>query len=278
MRIKRAIYPLAVLVACFILLAVLAHRIDQAVSTSVLEQRQRVVVLDAGHGGEDSGAIGISGVLEKDINLSVVLKLRDMLTLGGYKVVLTREEDRSIHDPGTEKKGERKISDMNNRLELIQEQPSPVLISVHQNQFTQEQYSGAQMFYSETNPNNQTFADIMQRKFVAFLQPGNTREIKPSGPELFLLYNTQSPSLLVECGFLSNAEECALLSGEEYQCKVAFTIFAGLSEFLMKTEGGDAGNDQSVPEPSSSQTEILPDASENAPGNDNAADTLTSAP
>lgn len=260
MRVRwRAIFPFAILCICIVVLFMFAQHIDNVVYTGALAQRQRVVVLDPGHGGEDCGAIGVNGVLEKDINLSIAQKLSDLLTLNGFEVVLTREEDRSIHDQGAEKIGERKKSDMNNRLKLIEQQPEPILISIHQNQYTQPQFYGAQMFYSETNPNNQTFADTMQRKFVEFLQPDNDREIKPSGPELFLLYNTESPSVLVECGFLSNEEECALLSTEEYQREVAFTICAGLCEFLMKTEA-DGNNEETPPPPTENSA---PD--ENAP-------------
>lgn len=235
----RVLCPIAVLCACIVLLMVFAGHIDRAVFTSGLAAKQRVIVLDAGHGGEDPGAIGISGVLEKDINLSIALKLRDLLTLNGFTVVMTREEDVSIHDKGAEKRGERKISDMNNRLEIIEQQNNPIFISIHQNRYTRASDKGAQVFYSDSNSFNGTFADVMQRRFVESIQPENKRETKLCGKELFLLYNTKTPSILIECGFLSNEEECALLSTEEHQRKVAFTIYSGLCEFIIKTQTGE---------------------------------------
>ncbi len=194
-------------------------------------QNNRIIVLDAGHGGMDGGGVSITGSLEKNINLDILLKSRDMLKAFGYDVVTTRESDISIHDDGVEGVGNQKRSDMDNRLELFNKYENSVAVSIHQNQFTEEKYYGAQMFYSNTNPLNEHFAQIMQNKFVQNLQPENNREIKLAGKELFLTYFTENPSLMVECGFLSNNEEAKLLDTSEYRSKVAFTIFSGINEF-----------------------------------------------
>lgn len=191
-----------------------------------------VIVIDAGHGGMDGGGVSVNGALEKDINLSILLKVRDMCDAFGYNVVVTRDTDKSIHDKGVNGVGNQKRSDMDNRLAIFNKYENAIAISIHQNLFTQPKYSGAQMFYATSNPMNENLARTMQNEFVAQLQPENTREIKEVGTELFLCYYTECPSVMIECGFLSNPEEAALLETEEYQSKVAFTIFSGLNKFL----------------------------------------------
>ena len=159
----------------------------------------------------DGGGVSVNGALEKDINLSILLKLRDMCEAFGYNVVVTRDTDKSIHDEGVTGVGNQKKSDMDNRLELFNKYDNAIALSIHQNLFTQSQYSGAQMFYSTTNPMNQALAQTMQTAFVALLQSENTREIKEVGKELFLCYLTECPSVMIECGFLSNPEEVGIL-------------------------------------------------------------------
>ncbi len=223
------------MIGCFVLLAVCARLTERALPASVSAAEKPVVVLDAGHGGLDSGAVGKNGTLEKDVNLAIVKALRDMLEMSGFQVVLTRDEDISIYDAGVEGIRNQKLSDMDNRLEIIQSYPDSIFLCVHQNNYTDPKYFGGQMFYNNNNPNNRTLAQIMQNRF-AVLQPGNDREIKLSGNELFLLKSNQNPSLMIECGFLSNPDEEANLSTWEYQQKVAFTIYSGLMEYIDATE------------------------------------------
>lgn len=194
-----------------------------------------VIVLDAGHGGIDSGCVSADGAEEKDINLSILLKLRDMLKVGGFKVEVTRDTDRSIHDTGVTGLGNQKKSDMKNRLDIINSFDNAVFVSIHQNQFTDPKYSGAQMFYPLESAESERLASIMQGNFAALLQPENTREIKPVGTEIYLLHNAKCPAVMAECGFLSNEAEAALLETEEYQSKVAFTIYKSLCDFIFET-------------------------------------------
>lgn len=209
------------------------HSIDVYVPASTPgADNGKIIVIDAGHGGMDGGGTSVNGKLEKDINLSILLKVRDMFRSFGYTVYVTRDSDISIHDKGITGVGNQKKSDMENRLALFNKYENSICISIHQNLFTQPQYSGAQMFYSPTNPLNQTIAQTMQNEFVANLQPENNREIKESGKELYLCYFTKNPSVMIECGFLSNPQEAALLETDEYQSKVAFTIFSGINKFL----------------------------------------------
>lgn len=169
---------------------------------------------------------------EKGINLSILLRLRDMLELSGYEVKVTRDSDISIHDQGIEGIASQKSSDMDNRLALFNSEPDAVCISIHQNEFTDPFYSGAQMFYSASHKGSESLARGLQQRFSELLQPDNRREIKLCGKELFLCYYSENPTVMVECGFLSNPEEAALLNTEEYQEKVAMTIFAGINDYV----------------------------------------------
>lgn len=253
MKVKKGSMKLTlVLIGCFIVLAICARITERALPTAAEVSSKPTIVLDAGHGGLDSGAVGVTGVLEKDINLSIVLALRDMFELSGFDVVLTRDEDVSIYDPGIEGVRAQKLNDMDNRLKIIQKYPDSIFLCVHQNNYTDPQYFGGQMFYNDNNPKNRTLAQIMQNKF-AQLQPENDREIKLTGEELFLLKSNKNPSLMIECGFLSNPEEEQLLSTWEYQQKVAFTIFGGVMEFI----------DATAEQPSEFGTDSVPETSEN---------------
>lgn len=231
---KRSVKLTLSIIGCFVLLAVCARITERALPVAAPPADKPTVVLDAGHGGMDSGAVGANGTLEKNVNLSIVLALRDMLEMSGFNVVLTRDEDISIYDTGVTGIRNQKLSDMDNRLEIIQSHPDSVFLCIHQNNYTDPLYFGGQMFYNDNNPNNRSLAQIMQNRF-AQLQPGNDREIKLTGDELYLLKSNPNPSLMIECGFLSNPDEEAKLSTWEYQQKVAFTIYCGLMEYLDAT-------------------------------------------
>ena len=191
-----------------------------------------IIVLDAGHGGMDGGCSSAEGVPEKGINLNILLNLRDLLRVSGYEVAVTRDTDRSIHDSGIEGIANQKSSDMDNRLAIFNEHSNAVCLSIHQNQFTDPKSSGAQMFYAPTNKESEKLAQKLQNSFHTRIQPDNDREIKQCGKELFLCYFCKNPTVMVECGFLSNPEEAAKLTDEAYQRQVAFTIYAGLQEYL----------------------------------------------
>ena len=188
-------------------------------------------MFEPAHGGIDGGATGIGGVVEKDVNLQISLKLREILKANGYEVVMTRDTDKSIHSSG-KTVAQQKKSDMNNRLKLINSTPNSITVSIHQNHFEQSQYSGAQMFYGRKNESSKLLAEAIQKRFVENLQKDNKREIKEAGKNLYLMYQAQNPIVLVECGFLSNPVESALLSDDTYQNKVAFTIFSGIAVYI----------------------------------------------
>lgn len=184
------------------------------------------------HGGIDGGCTSADGIPEKGINLSIMQRLRDILSISGFDVKVTRDSDTSIHDKGVEGIAAQKSSDMDNRLEIFNSEDNAVCISIHQNQFTDPVYSGAQMFYSDEQRGSEALARAVQSRFATLLQPDNSREIKECGKELFLCYYSKNPTIMAECGFLSNPDEAALLATEEYQEKVALTIFSGLCDYL----------------------------------------------
>ncbi len=199
---------------------------------AILSHKPDLVLVDSPHGGIDGGCTTAEGIPEKGINLNILLKLRDILEISGFEVRVTRDSDISIHDDGIEGIAAQKSSDMDNRLAIFNESSNAICVSIHQNQFTDPKYSGAQMFYSNSNKESEALARSLQNSFVEFLQPDNTREIKQCGKELFLCYYSENPTVMAECGFLSNPEEAALLTTEEYQSKVAFTLYAGIINFI----------------------------------------------
>ncbi len=238
MQIIKQRIPLIVTAVCCCAVAItaaIAGDSENIRETAAGAVPKKVVVLDAGHGGADGGCVGVNGVYEKDINLSIVKYLGTLLDFSGYEVVYTRDEDVSIYDSGVEGLRNQKISDMENRLEIIRSYPDSVFISVHQNQYVKPEYFGGQMFYTTNNSGNFRLATIMQGLF-AELQPENDRSVKLIDNGLYLFKNTEQPALLIECGFLSNEKDAADLSSMEYQKKVAFTIYKGIVEFLKESE------------------------------------------
>ncbi|MBR6790282.1 MAG: N-acetylmuramoyl-L-alanine amidase [Oscillospiraceae bacterium] len=211
-----------------------AGRLRETMAVSSPAAARPVIVIDPGHGGMDGGAIGDGGVVEKDINLAIALQLRDLLRLSGYEVIMTRESDVSIHDEGVTGVREQKRSDIRNRLEIMEKRPDAVVVMIHQNQFSQSKYAGAQMFYGPKVPESRALAERMQAAFRQ-LQPDNKREIKPGTKDVYLLWECENPIVLAECGFISNPEECRLLQTPAYQRKAAFALLMG----LLQNETGD---------------------------------------
>ena len=186
------------------------------------------VVIDAGHGGDDPGKIGINGALEKDINLRIVQQLKQYLESDGVSVVLTRETEDGLYDSSASNK---KVQDMKRRIEKI-EQTDPVLtVSIHQNSYPEEYVHGAQVFYYNGSPGGQQLADLIQRQLVKDLDPENHRQIKPND-SYYLLKKTKGTIVIVECGFLSNAAEAEKLCDETYQDRVAWSIHKGILQYI----------------------------------------------
>ena len=203
---------------------------------TAMSEPEITVIIDAGHGGEDSGAV-VNGLIEKDINLPIALKLRDMLVASGYRVVMTRDSDISIYDSSADTTREKKVSDLNNRVKIINSSKNNILVSIHQNKFEQSKYSGAQIFYSENVPQSFRLAEEIRRSVTGLLQPENKRELKPADKSIFILSKAEVPAVIVECGFLSNEDEAKKLSDEEYQKQMAFAVFCGIKSYIRNNKG-----------------------------------------
>ena len=192
-----------------------------------------LIIIDPGHGGEDGGTSSADGIIEKDINLSISRKLDILLTLCGYNTLMTRNEDKLIYNGSHKSIRSKKVSDIRNRMSVIENNPESVFLSIHQNYFTQQKYNGAQVFYSPNNPESKLVADYIQNSVRESLQTENERKTKKSGKEIYLLYHSKTPSVMVECGFMSNPTEAALLNDEEYQIKMSLVILNGLNDYFI---------------------------------------------
>jgi len=212
----------------------LMEQIVEPVSVSLSPDMTPTIVIDPGHGGFDGGAV-VGNVVEKDINLAVSLRLRDLMVVCGYRTIMTRESDVSTADTSPINKS-KKVSDIHNRLKLLESCGNAVFISVHQNKFQQSRYYGAQIFYSPNHPDSRLFAQCLQDRFRVLLQPENTREIKEAGDGLYLLYHAKTPAILAECGFLSNPEECRKLNTPEYQSQTAIAMISAVSDYLYQKQ------------------------------------------
>lgn len=189
-----------------------------------------VIVIDAGHGGEDGGASGADGTLEKDLNLTVAKSVAQILTAAGYDVRMTRTDDRllyDMYDDLTDYTGHKKTYDLRNRLRFAKEAGTSLLVSIHMNKFSEEKYKGLQVYYSDSG---KAAADLVQKYAKLYLQPGNDRETKRADRSIYLLTRAEMPAIMVECGFLSNAQELADLTSPAYQKQLALTIAAAIAE------------------------------------------------
>lgn len=196
------------------------------------ELKYRTVVIDAGHGGEDGGASSAAGLIEKHVNLEISQMLSDMLRASGIDVIMTREDDRLLYDRTVDYQGRKKKLDLAARLTVACDTPQSIFVSIHMNSYTDPKYSGLQVWYSANNAESYQLAQMIQSRAKKDLQPTNKRGVKSAGESIFLLDNATSPSVLVECGFLSNPEEAAKFETEEYKRRVAFTIFCSIIDFL----------------------------------------------
>ncbi len=190
------------------------------------------VIIDAGHGGEDGGAIGKNGAYEKDINLEIAKKLKSRLDSLNIPCVLTRSTDILLYDRNTDYQGKKKKLDLLARKEFAEKYDNAIFISIHQNSYPKEQYSGFQAYYSSNADTSRTLATTIEKSVRNSLQPSNNRASKQADSSIYLLDKLQCPAVLLECGFLSNATECNLLCAEQYQNNLCNAIVEGIIEFL----------------------------------------------
>lgn len=194
------------------------------------EEISRTVILDAGHGGEDGGAVGADGTQEKDLNLALTLALGERLSELGYTVIYTRTDDRLLYTEEENIKGIRKISDLKNRCKIAAEHKDALFVSIHMNTFGQSKYSGLQVYYSPVVEGSEKLARCIQSEVCEEVQTENHRKIM-KGKDIYILEHTENVAVLIECGFLSNPEECKKLSEKEYQKRLSFAIACGMIKY-----------------------------------------------
>jgi N-acetylmuramoyl-L-alanine amidase len=228
------------LIFCTILslLFFIARRTD---STQVVENGTDVesqstllptVVIDAGHGGEDGGTVGVDGTLEKDINLTLARELFDALTSRGIRCVMTRTEDMLLYDRNADYEGRKKALDAKARLEIAAKQERAIFVSIHQNSYPVAKYSGFQVYYSKNSPESAEIAKKLELAVREELQPDNNRASKEAGTNIYLLNKLTCPAVLLECGFLSNPEECAQLQDTEYRARLVDVLSDALESYI----------------------------------------------
>lgn len=185
------------------------------------------LVLDAGHGGMDGGAVAADGTAEQDINLSIAMRCRELAELCGVPTVMTREDAQSLRYDPEKTIRQNKVADIRARAEITQSAGNPMFVSVHLNKFTDAAYRGAQVFWSKNNADGKTLAECIQSSLISGVNDGNQRAAKQAADGIWLMKTLTCPAVIVECGFLSNAQEAERLKQEAYQQKLALCIVSG---------------------------------------------------
>jgi len=233
-RLKyRSLLPVyLVLLTGVLLVAIVGSSTVTVITVNAPIERTKTVILDPGHGGVDGGAVSCTGVYESNLNLEIALRLNDLMHLLGINTVMIRESDCSVYTKG-ETIAQKKISDLKERVRIVNTTPNAILISIHQNHFTDERYSGAQVFFAPTDE-SQSLAKALQSTFVKTINPTSNRQIKKANG-VYLMQHIQCPAVLIECGFLSNQNEEYKLRTKEYQQQICTVITCCVSNYLFAT-------------------------------------------
>ena len=218
-----------IIISIFLTVTHFTGRATTAIAQMIPLERKHTVVIDAGHGGVDGGATSCTGILESKFNLEISLKLRDLFHLLGYQTKMIRTEDISVYTSG-ETIAAKKISDLRQRVKLVEDTDNPILISIHQNTFPDSRYFGPQVFYPPRGEGAQ-LAERLQQALSKDLNPGSNRMPKRA-EGVYLMQHIQCPGVLIECGFISNPEEEAKLRNAQYQRKLCSVISSTVAKFL----------------------------------------------
>lgn len=224
-------YSLILLTAMFLICSItlIDSRLQTVLSSSTTSSDGKyTVVIDAGHGGFDSGKVGIDGTLEKDVNLQIAKKLEKLFLSADVEVIMTRTDDHGLY---TENSSNKKRQDMENRAALMNSARADCVISIHQNSYPEESIDGAQVFYYSGSEQGKTLASLIQKELVTDVDPDNHR-IEKENSSYYLLKNADPPMVIVECGFLSNWKECKKLVDDSYQQKLVWAIHMGVLQYL----------------------------------------------
>ncbi len=234
-RLRRDKKMIAVLSTMAILVGIVVGSVFNANITTgggAVSSNSTIVIIDAGHGGIDGGATSESGISEKGINLAIAKMLEDYCKLQGIEVIMTRETDQDVSGLIDASISEKKKIDMQNRLQIMYDNPNSIFVSIHQNKFPESQYWGTQVFFSTNDMESSKLAQTIQSNIRENLQPDNNRETKPGNDQVYLLNNAKSTAVVVECGFLSNEAELSKLTDQNYQQQLAYNIYISLLEHL----------------------------------------------
>lgn len=236
MKAKRAVMSICgfyiLVFSLFLLGTILGSKSVTVIAEILPVERSNRIVIDAGHGGEDGGTTSCTGKLESSFNLEIALRLDDLFHLLGYDTVMIRKTDTAVYTKGGTI-AQKKVSDLKERVRIVNSTDGALLISIHQNHFSDSKYSGPQVFYTD-NPESEKLAKCLQSQLVSSLCPGNSRREKKS-TGVYLMEQIRCTGVLIECGFLSNAHEEALLRQAEYQKKLVCVIAAAVSGYLANT-------------------------------------------
>lgn len=237
MRIRYLAALCGMLCLSLLVLFIAGTRTQPVFGSTHLLSNAPVWVLDAGHGGEDGGAVAADGTVESGINLDISLRLRALLLFLGGETRLIRDRDVSIYSPGASTLREKKVSDLHNRVDLVNETPNAVLVSIHQNCLpSSPRVRGAQVFYN-TRDGGKALAAAVQSSLNSTVNSGNEKQEKAISDTIYLTKNVTAPAILIECGFLSNPAETAMLRQPEYQISLSAAIAAGITQAVTAEEG-----------------------------------------
>ena len=204
---------------------------DSLKQVSSIPVSTHTIILDAGHGYPDGGAVGSDGSIESDLNLNIVLKLQTLLESSNCNVILTRSDENGIYETTADSIRKQKISDMENRVKIANNSNAELFLSIHQNKLPQSQYSGFQTFFKNKDETSKQIAENIQTSLDNFIKKENSRTIK-SISGIYLTKNVNIPLVIVECGFLSNEQENKLLQTDEYQNELAWSIYIGIMDYF----------------------------------------------
>jgi N-acetylmuramoyl-L-alanine amidase len=222
------VFLFLIFAACFLTSSQSIKVMKRILSAGEADKKQITIVIDPGHGGRDPGKVGVNNALEKDINLSVALKLKNLLELNDINVIMTREEDIGLYsaeDPSKKK------ADLSNRVNIIHSSKADFAVSIHQNSFSEEYCKGAQVFYYGKSAESKQLAELIQSQLKQTITDGNHRQAKANN-SYYMLTKTQCPLVIVECGYLSNVNEAGLLSEDGYQERMAWGIHLAIMRYI----------------------------------------------
>lgn len=232
MNMLKRFTPQLALLTVICIIAAFGYVKTEFIGANTLPDTTHTIIIDAGHGGFDGGATASDGTVEKDINLQIALKTAQLLRFNGFDVIMTRSEDTGTEDDESEAIAKRKKSDLTNRLQIMKDNPDAVFVSIHLNKFTTSAASGAQVFYTKNRKEALCLAQSLQKSIKTLLQPQNDRVVKQGTNSTFLLKNAVVPTVIVECGFLSNKAELEKLKSEDYQSQMAFAVVCGITDYF----------------------------------------------